>query len=127
MKDVDAGRLDVRLLHDLAFLYLELAHGADHDLDYREQRTIAAKLRQWQPYKNPKLIDHVIREATLSYLEKPSDAQMDALIDKLAKALPEALREHIISDLKEIAQADGEVLAAEERFIGRIARVWGDS
>ncbi len=118
-------RIPPTLLHDLAYLYLELAHGADHSLDASERWAIEAKLREWQPNQNPKLIEHVIREAVLTYMDSPGREMLYHIIEELGEALPDALRVQVLWDLSDIAAADGKVLATEEGFIQRIAREWG--
>lgn len=118
------GQLTLTLLHDLALLYLGLAHGADEDLDPAETRQISASLRRWQPDKDPKLIDHVIREATLSYLNGPKPERIREAIHVLKEALPHQLRMTILHDLSDIARADGQILRAEQDFIQEIAAEW---
>lgn len=112
-------------LRDLALLYLALAHGADEDLDPEEVRAISVKLREWQPDRSPAYIDHIIREATLSYLNRRDRAQLRALVEALGDALPEAFREQVLRDLVTIAEADGTVAEAERVFIREIADTWG--
>ncbi len=119
------GQLTLTLLHDLALLYLGLAHGADEDLDPAETRQISASLRRWQPNKDPALIDHVIREATLTYMNGANPQRLDKAVDVLKNALPRDLRATILSDLSDIARADGEILTEEKDFIYRLANEWG--
>lgn len=119
-----AGQITIATLHDLALLYLGLAHGADGSLDPEEKDTIAAKLRQWQPDKDPALIDHVIREATLSYLNGAQRERLDSAIHSLKEKLSENIRTTILHDLADIASADGRVVSGESSFIRHIADVW---
>jgi len=118
------GQMTLTLLHDLALLYLGLAHGADEDLHPAETKQIAASLRRWQPHKDPALIDHVIREATLTYLNGANSERMTEAVQVLRDALPQNLRVTILHDLTEIARADGEILSEERNFISKIASEW---
>ena len=118
------GQITLSLLHDLALLYLGLAHGADEDLDPQETLEIAAKLRRWQPDKDPKLIDHVIREATLTYLNGPTDQRLHEAVAMLGGQLRRSILEGILTDLIDIARADGSVVAGERTFIRDIAESW---
>lgn len=118
------GQLTLTLLHDLALLYLGLAHGADEDLDPAETRQIAASLRRWQPDKDPALIDHVIREATLTYLNGANPERLREAIHVLKDSLSHELRTTILHDLSDIARADGEILSTERDFIQKIADAW---
>ena len=118
------GQSTLALLHELALLYLSLAHGADGHLDPAESDEIAVKLRRWQPDKDPALIDHVVREATLTYRNSSDTARMQEAADSLKSSLAERLREAILRDLADIARADGTVVSAEDDFIRRLAANW---
>ncbi len=118
------GQITLTLLHDMALLYLGLAHGADEDLDPSETLAIAAKLRVWQPDKDPALIDHVIREATLTYLNGANRERLREAVGVLSDALPERVLRQILTDLTDIARADGEIVDQERRFIDQIAEAW---
>lgn len=119
------GQVTLALLHDMALLYLGLAHGADGNLDPNETHEIAAKLRQWQPDKDPALIDHVMREATLTYMNGATRDKLQHAVDTLSETLPERLRLAILRDLSDIAKADGMVLRGESDFISNLALAWG--
>src|SRR5690625_7784534 len=93
------GQITLSLLHDLALLYLGLAHGADEDLDPQETLEIAAKLRRWQPDKDPKLIDHVIREDTLTYINGQTDQRIQDAVSILGGQLRRSHHYGIISIL----------------------------
>ena len=118
------GQITLTLLHDLALLYLGLAHGADENLDPAETKQIAASLRRWQPDKDPALIDHVIREATLTYLNGTDSGRMTEAVHVLKDSLSQDLRTIILRDLAAIARADGEILSEERDFIKKIADDW---
>lgn len=118
------GQITLNLLHDMALLYLGLAHGADADLDPTETLAIAAKLRTWQPDKDPALIDHVIREATLTYLNGANRERLREAVEMLKDALPDTVLRQILVDLADIARADGEIVDKERLFISQIAELW---
>lgn len=118
------GQLTLTLLHDLALIYLGLAHGADEDLDAAETRQIAASLRRWQPDKDPALIDHVIREATLTYLNGANPERVHEAVHVLKDSLSKDLRATILQDFADIARADGEILLEERDFIQQVADEW---
>lgn len=118
------GQLTLTLLHDLALLYLGLAHGADEDLDPAEMRQISASLRRWQPDKDPALIEHVIREATLTYLNGADSERIHEAVQVLKDALSSDLRATILHDFADIARADGEILSSEQDFIHHVADEW---
>lgn len=119
------GKITLAVLHDLALLYLGLAHGTDKELDPAEVQEIALKLRQWQPDKDPALIDHVIREATLSYINDHSRSRLREAVDALGRRLDARMRLFILQDLRDIAQADGAFVSQESDFIQRVSEIWG--
>lgn len=119
------GQSGLALLQDLALLYLGLAQGVDDDLDTAEKREVAARLRHWQPDKDPALIDHVMRDVSMSYDEEASAQEVREAVDSLGESLSESLRREILDDLTDIARADGLVLQEEKNFIEHIANTWG--
>lgn len=118
------GSITLNQLHELVLLYLGLAR-ADNDLDPNETQEIALKVRQWQPNKDPALIEHVIREAELTYENEHGVDRIQEATVELGEALPESLRRDIMSDLTDIARADGRVEIDETHYINQIARGWG--
>ncbi len=121
----EKGHISLNLLHDLALLYLALAHGADEHLDPAETRAISVALRQWRPDKDPALIDHVIRDATFSYLNRAHTNKVHEAIETIRTSISEALRMEILHDLARVARADGRVVQAEGGFIQDVAAAWG--
>jgi uncharacterized tellurite resistance protein B-like protein len=118
------GKSGLALLHDLAILYLGLAQGTDDDLDPSETKEVAACLRRWQPNKDPALIDHVIRDVSLSYKEEATTEEVREAVQSLGEVLSEERRREIMGDLAEIARADGMVLQEEKDFVEQIAEMW---
>jgi uncharacterized tellurite resistance protein B-like protein len=118
------GQSGLALLHDLAILYLGLAQDADDDLDPEETKEVAARLRRWQPDKDPALIDHVIRDVSLSYQEEANTQEVREAVRSLGETLSKERRQEIMGDLSEIARADGMVLQEEKNFVDHIARIW---
>lgn len=118
------GQMTLTVLHDLALLYLGLAYGADGELNPAETQTIALKLREWQPHKDPALIDHVLREATLSYLNGAGTGRLQEVVVSLKELLDDNTRASILNDLTDIAHADGTVEVGEDNFVNRVAEVW---
>lgn len=118
------GNVSLSQLHDLAFLFLALAHGTDDELHPDEQRKMSVRLRTWQPNKDPALIDHVIREAALTYLEGHDRDRLEGIVTELGQQLSDDLKLALLSDLREIAEADGTVMAAEAGFLQKLASRW---
>jgi uncharacterized tellurite resistance protein B-like protein len=112
------------LLHDLALLYLALAHGADGELDTAEQASMRDQLRAWAPGADPALCDHALREAGLSYGNGVGTQRFDDLLSRLHDALDADGRARVLADLMELAQADDVVEPGETALIDRVAAAW---
>ena len=112
------------LLHDLALLYLALAHGADGELDHAEQASMRDQLRAWAPGADPALCDHALREAGLSYGNGVDAQRLQDLLDRLHAALDADGRARVLADLTELAQADNVVAPGESALIDRVAAAW---
>lgn len=112
-------------LHDLAVLYLALAHGADHDLDPAELVAVADQLRAWAPGEDPARVEHVLREARLTYANGIGEERLEELIASLGDVLDTPARGRVIEDLRAIARADAHVSRGEERLIEHVAAAWG--
>ncbi|MEP0548835.1 MAG: TerB family tellurite resistance protein [Rhodothermales bacterium] len=112
------------LLHDLALLYLALAHGADGELDTAEQASMRDQLRAWAPGTDPALCDHALREAGLSYGNGVGKEKMDDLLQRLHDGLDPDGRARVLADLMELARADDVVEPGETALIDRVAAAW---
>jgi len=114
------------LLHDLAVLYLALTHGTDDHLSGAEQEAIREQLHAWAPGMDPTRIDHVLREAELSYANGLSEGRLEALLGRLREGLDADARRRVVTDLRTLAAADQEVISAEVGFIDRVEAAWTD-
>lgn len=112
------------LLHDLALLYLALALGADGELDREERAAMRDQLRSWAPGTDPVLLDHVLREAALSYENGIEERRLDALLARLRTTLDAEGRAQVLVDLGHLAVADATVHEAETALIERVRQAW---
>lgn len=115
---------DAHLLRDLALLYLALAHGTDQDLDPAEMDLIARRLLDAEAGVSHGTVLRALKDALEVYVRDDRRAYIDRAVDHLRQAAPPRLRRRILSDLTEIARADGKVLYAEAAFIGELAFAW---
>ncbi len=118
------GTSSLALLENLALLYLGLAQGADGELDDAEAHTITARLRRWQPHRDPALINHVVRDVMLSYRDEIEGGYLHEVVEDLGRSLPEERRRTVLRDLREIAYADGQFVREERVFIRDVADAW---
>ena len=112
------------LLHDLALLYLALAHGADGELDVAEQASMRDQLRAWAPGTDPALCDHALREAGLSYGNGVGEKRFEELLQRLNAALDADGRARVLADLVELSEADNRVEPGETALIDKVAAAW---
>ena len=115
---------DVRwsVLHDLAYVYLVLAHATDHDLSERETQVILEKLREWQSGTSD--VKATLNMALERYAQGVDEANLHASIQAVREGLPEAQRMAALNDLVEIANADGVFLDNEEDLINHLVAAW---
>lgn len=115
---------DAHILRDLALLYLALAHGTDQDLDHAEMDLIARRLLDAEAGVSQGTVLRALKEALEVYVREDVQAHIARAVEHLRQAAPPRLRRRILSDLSEIARADGKVLYAEAAFIGELAFAW---
>lgn len=101
------GRPLLGVMHDVALLYLTVAHGAGRSLSAGERYAALAQLRQWWPEADPAVLSHVLREAALSRLEQADAERLSALVAALERALPASTCERIARDLAATSGAAG--------------------
>ena len=113
---------DWSVLHDLAYVYLVLAHATDHDLSERETQVILEKLREWQPDTGD--VEATLNVALARYAQGVDEVKLHASIRAVREGLPEAQRMAALNDLVEIANADGVFLDNEEDLINHLVAAW---
>lgn len=112
------------VLHDLAFLYLVLAHSTDDELTVTEVQVILAKLQEWQPDLAREDVQHVLDEAVERYASGPDQQALSESVRALRHTLPEEQRMAALNDLVQIANADGIFLDDEEDMINDLMEAW---
>lgn len=111
-------------LHDLALIYLVLAHGTDNELSRNEVQVMLRKLREWQPGVSENTIREVLRDAMDRYAHGPDQKQVRRSIRNVRDAMPEEQRAAALNDLIQIANADGVFLDDEEDLINDLVAEW---
>lgn len=119
---VDAGRWSV--LHDLAYIYLVLAHGTDNDFSETEKQVMLNKLREWHPDAPEEDVHCMLRLAMREYAKGQDEQRLDAAIASVRTALPRNQRMAALNDMIKIANADGVFLDDEEDLINHLQAEW---
>ena len=112
------------VLHDLAYIYLVLAHSTDFDLSETEIQVMLNKLREWQPEVAAADVKAVLSSALGAYSEGEDDNRLESAIQSVRKSLPREQRMAALNDLVTIANADGVFLDNEEDLINHLLTEW---
>lgn len=111
-------------LHDLALLYLFLAHATDAQLDASEKETMVERLTTWQSISDDQRLAQVIDEALLIYMGSHSHDMLNTVMVSLKEAMSIPDRIAILNDLAALASADGKLIPTEVGFIQDLANFW---
>ncbi|NBC17379.1 MAG: hypothetical protein GVY18_08720 [Bacteroidetes bacterium] len=121
---VTTGPEDWGTLHDLALLYLFLAHATDDHLDPVERSTISERLHAWRPKAPSTRIDKILNEVMLTYMGTYGRDMLDMSIASLKESLHSQRRVEVLNDMATLATSDGVLAPGEIAFIQRLARFW---
>lgn len=111
-------------LHDLALLYLFMAHATDAQLDPAERETMIERLATWQSVVDGKELTQVIDEAMLIYVGPHSHDMLNTAMVSLKESMGVAERISVLNDLAALATADGILVPGEVGFIQDLAQYW---
>lgn len=115
---------DWGLIHELAFLFLVVAHIANNELSDDEISVILERLQEWQPDLSPDEAREVVRSSLQVYVEGEQEALIRESMTTLKNALPDVQRLAVLDDLHCVARADGQVTDNERDLITSLARAW---
>ncbi len=118
----ESTRSENRVLHELAYIYIALAHGTDTQLSDEEIDQIASRLGAWE-VETVQTVTSALKQAMDDYISDGSPERLDRAVTTVRFAFPEERREALMNDLMEIALADGRFLYQEGSFIHRVARL----
>lgn len=113
------------LLHDMALLYIVVAHGSDNKLQESEIGAMIMRLGVWQPDLDEDAIREIIRDALEFYATGPSKEDLDDSSTAILDTLSRSQRLEVLNDLVFIAEADGEYTQEEKNMIEVLTGVWG--
>nr|WP_255216696.1 serine/threonine protein kinase [Pseudenhygromyxa sp. WMMC2535] len=122
------GDLGPTLMASLAFLLIAFAHSTDGQLTTVEIRTLAARLRAWAPSQPLQALALLLKATVAEYSALPPALEGErthACAEQLGYALPPAQRARVLEDLRAIASADGQLVAAEQRFVDELVERFG--
>jgi len=118
-KDEDWG-----LIHELAFLYIVVAHSANNELTGDEIEVMVERLQEWQPDLSTEEVREVLRRSLQVYADDPEQSLIQASVETLKEVLPLVQRLTVLDDLNTVAHADGGLTGNERELIMQLARAW---
>jgi uncharacterized tellurite resistance protein B-like protein len=114
---------DWSLIHELAFLFIAVAHAGDNEFNSDEIAMLRKRLQPWQPDLDEEAIDDVIRTALRVYADA-DEAVIQHVVQTLNEALPDVQLLAVLDDIYCMARADGPVTDAEESLIDTLGAAW---
>jgi uncharacterized tellurite resistance protein B-like protein len=115
---------DWSLIHELAFVYVIVAHSADDELNPDEIEVILDRLQEWQDDLSEDDVREVVRRALQVYADDPGEDLIRQSVEALKEALPDIQRLAVLDDLHCIARADGPLNDEEQTLIRSLSRAW---
>lgn len=108
----------------MALLYLALLSNSEEDLRTDRAGVTQDLLGTWFPDVDDRRLRRVIQEALLAHVSEAGDQMLAATVESLHQSMPRDQRIAVLSDLADIAMADGFVVPGEASFIERLAQEW---
>lgn len=108
----------------LVLLYLLVAYETDHHFDPRERQAILQLAAKWAGASSTEHVEEIVDTAFAATRSGHAD-EVDALAHAVGSELTLGQRRHVLTDLGQIARADGYLSAGEANVISRIRAIWG--
>lgn len=112
------------LLHDLALVYVVIAHSTDGELTSPEIDVILQRIQHWLPEADEEKPRGVMRDVLQAYSEEPDETVLRQSVQALKDWLPPIQRILVLDDLNHIARADGKITTDERQMIRDLAKAW---
>jgi uncharacterized tellurite resistance protein B-like protein len=120
----ETERSDWGPLHDLALIYLALAHGTDLEIDGSEQEKMVEQLKAWNADAASAQPERILDEVMLTYMSDHSREMVEASMVALKESMDRNERMAVLNDLADLASADGMLVPGEIAFIQQLAAFW---
>ncbi|HMB92147.1 MAG TPA: TerB family tellurite resistance protein [Rhodothermales bacterium] len=120
----ETERADWSPLHDLALIYLALAHGTDMEIDTSEQEKMIERLNAWNVDAASARPEKIMDEVMLTYMSDHSREMVEASMVALKESMDRNERVAVLNDLADLASADGLLVPGEIAFIQQLAAFW---
>lgn len=115
---------DWGLVHELAFIFIVVAHSANDDLASPQIDAALDRLQEWRPDLSTEDVRDVFRRALQVYAEEPDQSLIEGSVEALKQALPRVQRLAVLDDLCAVVRADTASSHAGRELIMTLARAW---
>lgn len=112
------------VLHDIALMYIIMAHSTDGELSEVEIAMMIDRLGEWEPELDETKIRAILRTAIEFYGQSPGQADIQDSVEAIKDALPRTQRLVVLDDLVTIARADGNVKVGEREIVESLSNAW---
>lgn len=113
------------LLHDIALIYLVMAHSTDNDLNDHEIAAVVERLQGWQPELPERDIREVLRTALRFYAAGPDQEALRKSLTAIKENLPLYQRLALLNDLIFVAESDGRFGPEEKKMFESLSKALG--
>lgn len=110
-------------VHDLALIYVTLAHRTDQTLSRDEVVAITKKIGEWLPNADDALLKRILHDVMRVYQTKGM-AAFDEAVKAVKAVVPVYQRKAVLDDLRYVAYADHVLLVEERVLIDKLANAW---
>lgn len=123
---VDGQRGDEwSLLHEIAFLFVQVGHGSGDGLDAAVLGVMADRLREWQSAEADDEVQDVLQRAVRAYADRTDEPLLQDSVEGLNEALSDVQKLIVLDDLHTVVQADGPPTSDERQSLRTLAEAWG--
>jgi len=112
------------VLHDIALMYIIMAHSTDGDLSEVEIASMIDRLGEWEPELDEQTIRSILRTALEYYSQSPDQDDIKDSVLAIKNALQRSQRLVVLDDLVTIARADGNVKVGEREIVESLSSAW---
>lgn len=110
-------------MHEMALVFVALIHrGRGERSD--DLTAVYTMLDMWYPEVGAERIEQVVRDALLTFISTAREQMLDVAIAALHQSMPRDQRIAVLTDLFDLALAEGFIVPGEAAFIQRLARAW---
>ncbi len=114
---------DWSLIHELAFLFIAVAHGGNDELNTDEVDMLRRRLKPWHTDLDDERLNEIIR-TTLRLYAEADESLIQEVVATLKEALPDVQRLAVLDDIYCMARADGPITDTEQDLISALGTAW---